>query len=118
MPSTGLDATPLRSSAKAREQVMLARERQAARLKDEGVTVNAQMDVRMLQRHARLDPQAEELLRKNQERGLLSARGQHRVLRVARTVADLNGSERVRARDVGSALAMRSDTEHAGSRAA
>jgi predicted ATPase with chaperone activity len=37
---------------------------------------------------------------------------------VARTVADLNGSERVRAQDVGSALAMRSNTQHAGSRAA
>jgi magnesium chelatase family protein len=116
--AASLEAAPLSSSAKAREQVMLARERQAARLRDEGVTVNAQMDVRMLQRHARLDPQAEELLRKDQERGLLSARGQHRVLRVARTIADLNGSERVRARDVGSALAMRSDTERAGSRAA
>jgi magnesium chelatase family protein len=76
------------------------------------------MDVPMLQRHARLDPQAEELLNKSQRRGLLSARGQHRVLRVARTVADLNGSERVRARDVGSALAMRSNTQHAGSLAA
>ena len=72
----------------------------------------------MLQRHARLDPQAEDLLIKSQRRGLLSARGQHRVLRVARTVADLNGSERVRAQDVGSALAMRSNTQHAGSRAA
>jgi magnesium chelatase family protein len=76
------------------------------------------MDVRMLQRHARLEQQAEELLKQSQERGLLSARGQHRVLRVARTIADLNGSERVRARDVGSALAMRSEAEHAGSRAA
>jgi predicted ATPase with chaperone activity len=40
------------------------------------------------------------------------------VLRVARTIADLNGSERVRARDVGSALALRSEAQHAGSRAA
>jgi magnesium chelatase family protein len=48
----------------------------------------------------------------------LSTRGQHRVLRVARTIADLNGSERVRARDVGSALALRSEAPHAGSRAA
>jgi magnesium chelatase family protein len=98
--------------------VLLARERQATRLKEEGVTVNAQMDVRMLQRHARLDPPAEELLKKNQERGLLSTRGQHRVLRVARTIADLRGSERVRARDLGSALALRAETEHAGARAA
>jgi magnesium chelatase family protein len=97
---------------------MLARERQAARLKDEAVTVNAHMDVRMLQRHARLEQQAEELLQKSQERGLLSARGQHRVLRVARTIADLNGSAKVRARDVGSALAMRSEAEQAGARAA
>jgi magnesium chelatase family protein len=97
---------------------MLARERQAARLKDEAVTVNAQMDVCMLTRHAQLEQQAEKLLKKSQERGLLSARGQHRVLRVARTIADLNGSERVRARDVGSALAMRSEAEHAGARAA
>jgi magnesium chelatase family protein len=72
----------------------------------------------MLQRHARIEPQAEDLLKRNQERGLLSARGQHRVLRVARTIADLNGSEKVRARDVGSALALRSVGQYAGARAA
>jgi magnesium chelatase family protein len=114
----GLSAAPLTSSERAREQVMTARERQGARLREEGVTVNAHMDVRMLGRHAQLDQRAEELLKKNQARGLLSARGQHRVLRVARTIADLNGSERVRARDVGAALALRSEAQHAGSRAA
>jgi magnesium chelatase family protein len=114
----GRGAVALTSSEKAREQVTAARERQAARLKGEGVSVNAQMDVPMLSRYVRLEAQAEELLRKNHERGLLSARGQHRVLRVARTIADLNGSEQVCARDVGSALALRSEAEHAGSRAA
>jgi magnesium chelatase family protein len=114
----GSSAVALTSSEKAREQVTVARERQAARLKDEGVRVNAHMDVPMLARYVRLDTQAEGLLRKNHERGLLSARGQHRVLRVARTIADLSGSEQVRARDVGSALALRSETQHAGSRAA
>jgi magnesium chelatase family protein len=114
----GLGAAPLTSSEKAREQVTVARERQAARLEEEGVKVNAHMDVSMLQRHARLEPRAEELLNKHQAQGLLSTRGQHRVLRVARTIADLNGSERVRARDVGSALALRSEAPHAGSRAA
>jgi magnesium chelatase family protein len=114
----GSSAVALTSSKTAREQVMVARERQAIRLKDEGVTVNAHMDIPMLARHVRLEEHAEELLRKNHERGLLSARGQHRVLRVARTIADLNGSEQVRARDVGSALALRSEAQHAGSRAA
>ena len=39
-------------------------------------------------------------------------------LRVARTIADLNGSEQIRPRDVGSALALRSEAQYAGSRAA
>jgi magnesium chelatase family protein len=114
----GLNTEPLTSSKQAREQVLLARERQAARLHEDGVRVNAHMDVRMLARHARIEEHAEELLRKNQEQGLLSARGQHRVLRVARTIADLNGSERVRARDIGTALALRTDAQDVGSRAA
>jgi magnesium chelatase family protein len=114
----GLSAAPLTSSRQAREQVMAARERQAARLVKDGVTVNAHIDARTLGRHLRLEQRAEELLQKSQQRGLLSARGQHRMLRVARTIADLNGSARVRAQDVGSALAMRSEIEHAGSRAA
>ncbi len=111
-----LNAAPLTSSKSVREQVTAARERQRARLDGEGVSLNAHMDVRMLQRHARLDGRGEELARSACERGLLSARGQHRVLRVARTIADLRASERVRARDVGAALALRPDGSIAGGR--
>jgi magnesium chelatase family protein len=82
------------------------------------MTLNAQLDVRLLQRHARLGEQGGEMMRRARESGLLSARGEHRVLRVARTIADLNGSERVRARDLGAALALRTDVTLAGSRAA
>ncbi len=113
-----LSATPLTSSEKAREQVTRARERQAARLSEDGVAVNAHMDVRMLKRHVRLDHRGEAMVKRALEMGLLSSRGQHRVLRVARTIADLSGSERVHARDVGGALALRTETELAGSRAA
>jgi magnesium chelatase family protein len=113
-----LNAPPLTSSARAREQVVQARERQAARLAADGVTVNAQMDVSMLRRHARLETRGEAMLRSAHERGLLSARGQHRVLRVARTIADLGGSERVRARDLGAALALRPEAGLAAGRAA
>jgi magnesium chelatase family protein len=113
-----LNTPPLTSSTRARERVTEARERQAARLEEDGATVNAQMNVRMLQRHARLEDKGEEMLRGARERGLLSARGQHRVLRVARTIADLGGSERVRGRDVGAALAMRPQDGLQGSRAA
>jgi len=113
-----LKAAPLTSSARARERVMMARERQAARLGEHGVIANAQMDVGMLQRYLRLDSRSEAMLRSARERGLLSARGEHRVLRVARTIADLNGCERVRARDIGGALALRPEASLAGNRAA
>jgi magnesium chelatase family protein len=106
------------SSRQAREQVLRARERQAARLRADGVSVNAQMDVRMLQRHVRLEEKGNQMMRRASEQGLLSARGEHRVLRVARTIADLDGSERVRARDLGAALALRPDASLAGSRTA
>ncbi len=113
-----LRGEPLTSSERARARVTEARERQAVRMREDGVSVNAHMDVPMLQRHARLDERGERMLRDAARTGLLSARGQHRVLRVARTIADLGGSERVRARDVGSALALRPDIGLASSRAA
>jgi magnesium chelatase family protein len=113
-----LGAAPLMSSARARERVLAARERQAKRLSDDGVMVNAEMDARMLSRHVALQESSEAMLNKAQERGMLSARGQHRVLRVARTIADLNGSERIGACDLGTAIALRPDASLAESRAA
>jgi magnesium chelatase family protein len=76
------------------------------------------MDARMLQRLVRLDEKGQDLLRDARERGLLSARGQHRVLRIARTIADLSESRRVRPQDVGAAIALRPEATLAGSRAA
>jgi magnesium chelatase family protein len=113
-----LDAAPLMSSKAAREAVALARERQAARMKRDGLAVNAHMDGRALRKHARLDEKGDAMLRDARERGMLSARGQHRVLRVARTIADLNASGRIRPTDLGAAIAMRPDAGTAGSRAA
>ncbi|HEY2536490.1 MAG TPA: YifB family Mg chelatase-like AAA ATPase [Solirubrobacteraceae bacterium] len=116
--SEGLGAEPWTSSERARERVIGARERQARRLRGECASVNAHMDARMLERHARLDEEGQRLLAEAQSRGTLSARGQHRTLRVARTIADLNGCERVRMRDVGVALSLRPETGLRGSRAA
>jgi magnesium chelatase family protein len=114
----GLNAEPLTNSAKARELVTEARERQARRLHEEGVSVNAQLDPRLLERHVRLDDGGQRLLSEAYARGKLSARGQHRTLRVARTLADLGGCERVSMRDVGVALSLRPETGLRGSRAA
>ena len=106
------------SSEQARQRVLLARERQLARLRPLGLAVNARMDVRALREHVRLDECGEEMMRRVRERGLLSARGEHRVMCVARTIADLGASERVRARDLGAALALRAQAGLGDSRAA
>jgi magnesium chelatase family protein len=108
--ASGLRERPLMSSRQARERVMRARERQAARLGQDGISANAHMDVRMLHAHVRLDERGEQMMLAAARRGLLSARAEHRVLRVARTIADLHASKRVRATDVGAALALRTDT--------
>ncbi len=113
-----LSDAPLMSSAQAREQILEARHRQAARLAPHGIYANAHMDTRLLRAHVRLGDTSSEMLRSARERGLLSARGENRVLRVARTIADLDGSEHVRTRDLGAALALRPDAGLAGSRAA
>jgi magnesium chelatase family protein len=111
-------SVPTITSAKARERVVDARERQAARLREEGVSANAHMDAPMLRRHAALDEGAAGLLRGAREQGTMSARGIARVLRVARTAADLDGSARTREQDVSLALSLRADAAASGRRAA
>jgi len=104
-----LQAKPLTTSARARELVLEARERQAARFEDQAITVNAHLQAGLLNEHVRLDDRSEAMLRGAREGGSLSIRGEHCVLRVARTVADLDGSERVQGRHVEKALGLRAD---------
>jgi magnesium chelatase family protein len=113
-----LDIAPAIASAQARELVVRARERQTARLREEGVSANGHMDARMLRRHVALSERAEQLLRGAQERGTLSARGIARVLRVARTAADLDGSTNTREQDVALVLSLRADDVRSSRRAA
>ncbi len=112
------DHAPAISSAKARERVVSARERQASRLRKEGVSANAQMDAPMLRRHMALSEGAERLLRGAQERGTMSARGIARVLCVARTAADLDASTKTREQDVALVLSLRAQEADRGRRAA
>jgi magnesium chelatase family protein len=111
-------ATALTSSAGARARVLAARERQAARLRGDGVGLNAQMDARMLRRHARIETRDEWLLQNARERGTLSARGEDRVRRIARTIADLNGKDRIGRRELAEAIALRGEAGPVGRRAA
>jgi magnesium chelatase family protein len=95
------------SSASVGGRVAAARERQQLRLAGTGATCNGELDGRLVRRHVRLQGAAERALGQAYDRGSLSARGRHRVLRVARTIADLNQREGVDIDDVLMALALR-----------
>lgn len=108
-----LRAGPTASSADARLRVAEARERQRARLEECGASCNGEMDARLVRRHVHLDELAERTLARAYTVGALSARGRHRVLRVARTIADLERHDRVSHQDVLTALGLRQHTDTA-----
>ena len=89
------------------DRVTAARERQRRRLAGTDASCNGEMDARTVRSLVRLDADAEGELAQAYGIGLLSARGRHRVLRVARTIGDLNGRDRVARDDVLLALSLR-----------
>jgi magnesium chelatase family protein len=102
-----LRAPPRTSSREVLARVTEARARQRRRLGETGAACNGEMDARTAGSLVRLEHAADEELHQAYARGWLSARGRHRVLRVARTVADLAGRERVGRDDVLLALSLR-----------
>ena len=96
-------------SSEVRERVMTARRRQLVRLAGTGALCNGDMDGRLTRRQVPLEPDASARLLAVRDRVALSGRGHDRVLRVARTIADLEGRERVAERDLDEALSYRLD---------
>jgi magnesium chelatase family protein len=105
-----LSAAPLRSSTDVLARVTEARERQRRRLEETGAACNGEMDARTASAMVRLDDCAGAELHHAYKYGWLSARGRHRVLRVAQTIADLAGRARVSRGDVLLALSLRQRT--------
>ena len=95
-------------SAELRRQVVAARRRQHQRLAGSNIYCNAQMDSRQTRRYCRLDSAGLQLLEQAMERFRLSARAYTRILKIARTIADLEGSETIGLSHLSEAIGYRS----------
>ena len=99
---------PGEPSSVIRERVLKARQIQEQRFKDyRGIYCNAQMTERMIHLFAEPDQQSLDMLRMAMERLSLSARAYSRILKVARTIADLEGSERIQSQHIAEAIGYR-----------
>jgi len=108
VPASALDASSAaESSADVCTRVVDARVRQWQRYGEDGPRSNADLKGAAVARHCRPDADGRRLLSQAVQAFGLSARGHARVLKVARTIADLGASDRVRADDVAEALQYR-----------
>lgn len=99
---------PGESSSAIRERVIKARQIQQQRYKDyKGIYCNAQMTERMIHLFAEPDERSLDMLRTAMERLSLSARAYSRILKVARTIADLEGSEKIQSHHIAEAIGYR-----------
>lgn len=100
---------PGEPSANVRQRVMAARKVQTARYKESKlIYCNAQMTDRMIQQYCRLDEKTMTLLQAAMERLNLSARAYSRILKVARTIADLEDKENIEMQHVVEAVSYNS----------
>jgi magnesium chelatase family protein len=102
-----LQAGPTRDSARVAQRVFEARARQLRRFAGTRTSCNGEMDARDVRTYVQMDAAAEVVIARAYTAGALSARGRHRVLRVARTIADLGGRARVQESDLLLALSLR-----------
>lgn len=98
---------PAESSAAIKARVDKARERQRSRFAGTQIACNAQMEPRQVREYCTLDEQGGALMKKAFDKMGLSARSYDRILRVARTIADLAGCERIEMPHVAEAIQYR-----------
>ena len=98
----------IEESSAIRERVMRAREKQSRRYAGEGrVFSNAQMPPKLIRKYCAISEEGEKMLENAITRMGLSARAHDRILKVARTIADLNGAENVETHHLGEAIQYR-----------
>ena len=105
---TGATPLDIEDSASIRQRVIKARARQHARLATDGFFSNAAMTPRLIRRYCGIDAESETMLERAMVRLGLSARAYDRILKVSRTIADLEDSEEIQSAHVSEAVHYRS----------
>jgi len=99
------------SSQTIRKKVEKARQIQIERFKDDNIVTNSEMNIPLIKKHCRTDEQGERLLRNAVNNLHMSARGYHRILKLARTIADLAESPSITSQHIAEALQYRPKIE-------
>ncbi len=102
------DKAPGETSSQIRERVNRARALQVERYRGTGINCNAQLTPSLLRKHCIMTDDASAYLSKSFDAMGLSARAYDRILKVARTIADLKGNHEIQKDDIGTALRFRS----------
>ena len=92
-----------------RERVVKARKIQAKRYENDGIITNAELSTAMIKKYCKLDEKSSEIMKLASQKYQLSGRRYNRILKIARTIADLNGSEDISAEHLTQALQYRAD---------
>jgi len=105
---TGATAPDSEDSAAIRGRVIRARARQGERFAGDGIFANAAMTPRLIRSHCRIDAESESMLERAMTRLGLSARAYDRILKVSRTIADLEDADEIQSAHVSEAVHYRS----------
>lgn len=95
------------SSASIREKIKKGREFQMERYKEESINFNSQLTTRMIKKYCKIDKEEKEILEYYFHNLDLSARAYHRILKVSRTIADLDQSDKILVRHISEAIRYR-----------
>lgn len=99
------------SSEAVRKRVQMARDRQIKRLKNDGLTSNAEMPSSLVKKHCKLDDASQTLMKNAVTQMNLSGRAFYRILKIARTIADLNKNEDITMENLAEAIQYRERQE-------
>ena len=102
--NTKTEAEP---SSMIRERVVKARKIQAKRYENENILINSELNAELIKKFCKLDTNSEEIMKMAAQKYQLSGRKYHRVLKIARTIADLDESDNIKAEHLTQALQFR-----------